>query len=34
MAKAAASNEFNGKEAMTLLLDRRGADISITEEVA
>jgi hypothetical protein len=32
--KAAARNEENGKEVMTLFLDRRGADVQITKEVA
>jgi hypothetical protein len=31
--EAAAGNWKNGKEVMTLLLDRRGADIQITEDV-
>ena len=30
---AAAENEYNGKEVMMRLLDRRGADVPITEEV-
>jgi hypothetical protein len=33
VVKAAARNSRNGKEVMTLLLDRRGADVRITEEV-
>jgi hypothetical protein len=33
VVKAAAENRFNGKEVMTLLLDRRGADVPITEAV-
>lgn len=32
VVKAAAGNEENGEEVMTLLLDRRGADVQITEE--
>ena len=33
VVKAAAGNEGNGKEVMTLLLEQRGADVVITEEV-
>jgi mitogen-activated protein kinase kinase kinase len=33
VVKAAAENEESGKEVMTLLLDRRGADVQITGEV-
>ncbi|KAH7112397.1 hypothetical protein EDB81DRAFT_827914, partial [Dactylonectria macrodidyma] len=33
VVKAAAGNEWNGKEVMGLLLDRRGDDIPVTEEV-
>jgi hypothetical protein len=33
VVKAAAGNERNGKEVMTLLLEQRGADVVVTEEV-
>ena len=33
MVKAAAGNGESGEKVMTLLLDRRGADVRITEEV-
>ena len=33
VVKAAAGNEGNGKEVMTLLLEQRGADVVITEEI-
>lgn len=33
MVKAAAGNWINGKEVMTFLLDKRGGDLVITEEV-
>jgi hypothetical protein len=33
IVKAAAGNKWNGKEVMTLLLDRRGRDVQITEKV-
>ena len=33
VVKAAAGNEESGKEVMTLLLEQRGADVMITEEV-